>query len=238
MTGSDLIAVWERGEGQRAAGRGLALLAAAEPSLDWERRASLPVGRRDASLLALRERLFGTHFAGVTSCPSCSESIELTFDAIDVRREAGEGAPLKVRLHGFDVELRLPDSRDLLAIERARDLASARELLLTRCVVSATRDAAAVDTGALPDEVLALVPDLLGAADPQAVVEIELSCPGCEHSWLEPFDIVSFLWTEVAAHVRRLLGEVHALASAYGWSEKAILRLSPARRRTYLEMLR
>jgi len=30
---------------------------------------------------------------------------------------------------------------------------------------------------------------------------------------------------------------VHMLASAYGWSEQAILGLSPARRRLYMEML-
>jgi len=37
--------------------------------------------------------------------------------------------------------------------------------------------------------------------------------------------------------VRRLLVEVHALASAYGWSEQEILSLSDARRRLYLEMV-
>lgn len=238
MTGSDLIAVWERGDGQRAAGRGLALLAAAEPSLELERRASLPAGRRDASLLALRERLFGQHFSGVTSCPACREPVELTFDASDVRRESGDGAPLAVHLHGFELELRLPDSRDLLAIERTRDLASARALLLARCIVRAARDGHAVDRQALPEEVLVQIPAILGAADPQADVELELSCPSCTHAWREPFDIVTFLWAEVAAQAQRLLAEVHVLASAYGWSEKAILRLSPARRRTYLELLR
>jgi hypothetical protein len=238
MTGSDLIAVWECGEGERAAGRALALLTAAQPELAHERRASLPVGRRDASLLALRERLFGAHFSGVTSCPACGESMELTFDAQDVRRDAHDGAPLIVHLAGFELELRLPDTRDLLAIERARDLASARDVLLTRCTTAATRDGEPVDTRELPDSVMSRIPSILGSADPQADVELELACPSCAHAWREPFDIVSFLWTEVAAQAQRLLAEVHLLASTYGWSEEAILRLSPARRRTYLELVR
>lgn len=238
MTHSDLIGVWERGEEQRAAGRALALLSAAEPALAEEQRASLPVGRRDASLLELRERLFGSHFAGVTTCPACGDSIELTFDAGDVRRDADQAAPIVVDAHGFVLELRLPDSRDLLAIERAQDLDSARDILLARCVTQATRDGEAVECSSLPEGVLAMVPHALGNADPQADVDLELSCPACSHAWREPFDIVSFLWTEVAAQAQRLLTEVHHLACAYGWGEDEILRLSPARRKTYLELVR
>jgi hypothetical protein len=37
-------------------------------------------------------------------------------------------------------------------------------------------------------------------------------------------------------YARRLLYDVHALASAYGWSEDEVLAVSPARRRCYLEM--
>ncbi len=40
------------------------------------------------------------------------------------------------------------------------------------------------------------------------------------------------------ARAKRLLSEVHALASAYGWSEREILGLSVARREFYLGMVR
>ena len=40
------------------------------------------------------------------------------------------------------------------------------------------------------------------------------------------------------AHARRLLLDVHQLASAYGWSEMEILSLSATRRNAYLEMVR
>jgi hypothetical protein len=39
------------------------------------------------------------------------------------------------------------------------------------------------------------------------------------------------------ARARRLLIEVHSLASAYGWSETDILSMSEPRRALYLEMV-
>jgi hypothetical protein len=60
--------------------------------------------------------------------------------------------------------------------------------------------------------------------------------PGLRHSWDVLFDIVSFFWAEIGAWAQRLLREVHALASAYGWREADILALSAWRRRQYLDL--
>lgn len=201
LTSAELLSMWERGEGQRPSRRALALMADSDA-------AALPIGRRDAALLELRVALFGDAFTGVTSCPACGEEIELTFDADEVRRAPTEEG------------LRLPTTEDLIAIEDAADLATAREMLLARC-------------GADEDLVARMA-----EADPQADVQIDAECPACAHRWREPFDIVSFLWTEVSTLARRLLVDVHDLATAYGWSERDILALSPARRNAYLEMVR
>lgn len=217
-----LLSMWERGEGQRPSRRALALLA--DPS-----RAGLPVGQRDAALLALRVELFGRAFTGVTACPACAEELETTFDADEVRRE-----PLTndatLRVDDYELTLRVPRTDDLAAIEELDDLDDARAMLLQRCID--------VPVETLPAHVIEAVVARLEALDPQADVSIEVTCPACGHTWREPFDIASFLWTEVAATARRLLGEVHELASAYGWSEEEILRLSPPRRAAYLEMVR
>jgi hypothetical protein len=50
-------------------------------------------------------------------------------------------------------------------------------------------------------------------------------------------DIASFLWTELNVHAKRVLGEVDAFARAYGWSESEVLRMSRARRQSYLELI-
>ena len=49
--------------------------------------------------------------------------------------------------------------------------------------------------------------------------------------------MASFVWEEVDAAARRLLGEVHALASAYGWSQEEILALGSQRRAAYMRLI-
>ena len=64
-----------------------------------------------------------------------------------------------------------------------------------------------------------------------------LDCPACAKRETIDLDIVRFLWTEVRRAALRLLCEIHELACAYGWSEKAIVTMSPSRRNAYREML-
>jgi hypothetical protein len=54
---------------------------------------------------------------------------------------------------------------------------------------------------------------------------------------LQLFDIVSFLWREIASAAQRLLQEVHLLASVYSWHEANILSMSPQRRNAYLQLI-
>ena len=88
----------------------------------------------------------------------------------------------------------------------------------------------------LSEDVMEAIASRLAAADPLAEVLIDLSCLACRHQWQVLLDIERFLWTKISVLARRLLQEVHALASAYGWTEREILALSPARRQSYLEM--
>lgn len=237
VTQSDLLGIWERGEGQPAWRRALALLSEPEDAVDAE-LASMPIGRRDALLLDLREQFFGTTFTGVTRCPACAEGIELTFDAGEVRRvSAKDRSSFTVAAAGYEVVLRLPGTDDIASIAGSVSLAEARAKLFARCVVAASREDSPVDAEALPSDVLDAAAARMAELDPQADVTLDLVCPSCAHAWLEPFDVVAFLWTELASAARRLLGEVHQLASVYGWSESEILALSPARRGAYLEML-
>ena len=43
-------------------------------------------------------------------------------------------------------------------------------------------------------------------------------------------DITAYLWSEVEDWAKRLLIEIHTLASAYGWREAELLALEPAQR--------
>jgi hypothetical protein len=89
----------------------------------------------------------------------------------------------------------------------------------------------------LPDNILNAVAEHMAAVDPQADVHLNLTCPGCEHSWSALFDILSFFWQEIEAWAYRTLNEVHTLASAYGWREWDVLTMSAWRRQLYLQMV-
>ena len=232
----ELLALYERWEGASPARRALALLAAASDRPPDE-LAEWPVGRRDAELLRLRERLFGARVVSTAVCPACGERAELDFLAGDVRAEdPPAGEPLSLEVEGFAVTARLPTGADLAAAAEAGGVAQARLALLERCVLRADEGGEARAAAELPESVVLALGEGLAAADPQAEVRLALVCPACGHGWEALFDIASFLWSEVAAWGERTLREVHVLAQAYGWREGDVLALTPWRRRRYLEM--
>jgi hypothetical protein len=233
-TAVEFLDAWERGFDAGQVARGLELLAIARPDVAREQLADLSIGARDAALLSLREAAFGPDMTALVRCPSCGESNELHFTTADLRVETPPGPPLTLQHGGREVQLRLLTSRDLAAAEAANDLDERRRILLARCVVSAHGDA----SGQLPAAVAEAAVARVAAADAQADVQLGVSCAECGHAWRAPFDIVSFLWTELTAWAERTLREVHVLASHYGWTEREILALSPLRRRHYLGMVR
>jgi hypothetical protein len=57
-------------------------------------------------------------------------------------------------------------------------------------------------------------------------------------AWLvSRLHIASYLWGEIDDWARRVLRDIHVLASAYGWRESDILDMNARRRETYLQML-
>jgi hypothetical protein len=230
LAADTLLTVWLRGRDRHPVDRALVLLAAAEPGQSAAELASLSVGERDERLIALWEEQFGPLVPSLADCPRCQERVEFTLAIADLRVVSPETEPVLDLDYGERrLRFRLPTSYDLAAIARCDDPDQARALLARRCLLDD-------DADALPEEIVAALADALAARDPQAEVLLDLACPGCGHAWQVIFDIVAFLWTEVAAEARRVLHAVDALARAYGWSEAEILALSPARRQLYLEM--
>ena len=236
LSAATLLRAWERGGGEPPLRRPLLLLEAAFPERPADAWADLPVGRRDASLLELRETAFGRRLECVVACPACGEVLELSCDAAELRVPPGDDGPLVVRHGGVAAAFRLPTTRDLLAVVGRGggdgDAGDGVRRLLARCL----EGPAAVDE--LPPALLAAVEERMEEADPQASVRLVVTCPGCGHVSRPPFDIASYLWVEVDAWARRTLEEVHVLASAYGWSESEVLALTARRRQLYVERVR
>jgi hypothetical protein len=231
-TPARLLELVEEGRDRHPLDRALLALGAADPSAGWDELAALPVGRRDARLLELRERLFGRRLRFACNCPGCGEKMEADADARELRGrdDATVASEHELREGGATIRFRLPDSRDLAAVLRLPDEA-AGEALLSRCVLAKEQ------VEELSPELLARLDREMAAADAQAEITLNLTCPLCGRSWSELFDPGGYLWTELEVEALRLIGEVHALALAYGWREDDILRLSPKRRRSYLEQV-
>ena len=237
-TVNQLFGAWEQGLSQSPIQRSLTLLSLLDDETPPAQLTELSLGQRDGKLLALREKTFGQRMIGYAACPACVLRLELNFDVCDLAMNpiAEVAEPLALREADYEVRFRLLNSSDLATADYT-DLAAGRLSLLKGCVLSATRQGQDVPVEGLPDAVTSLLASRIADADPQSDVDLSLTCPRCEHHWQTPFDIGSFLWAEIHAWACRLLREIHALASAYGWREADILALSPWRRQAYLELV-
>lgn len=168
----------------------------------------------DLARAAWRLRARGAALQVLATCPSCAAQMEFDLPA-DFALPPASDAPLSVQGH----DLRLPRLDDIgpqgLALAALSGPAAPWEDAQFRAEAEAA----------------------LEAADPALSVTIALPCPDCGVQADHLLDPLLFAWDQIDQTSRRLLAEVSALARAFGWSEAAILALSPARRAAYLETL-
>jgi hypothetical protein len=238
LTAAELLSVWENGVPLSLERRAVTMLSAALPEVPPPELARLPIGQRDALILTLRERTFGPRLSCMVTCSSCGERAEFDVDISDIQITPSGAAtePLSLRCLDYEVKLRLPNSLDLESLP-CEDPALSWQWLLERCVLSALRSGEPVSPGELPEEVVRAVVSYMEQADPQAHIEIAITCSACGNARSTMFDILYFFWVEITAWAQRTLRSVHSLARAYGWSESEILAMSPWKRQFYLEMV-
>lgn len=238
-TASQLLTVWEQGRSQTPVQRAFSLLALAAPDRSPDELARYRIGRRDRELLGLRERIFGPHFAGIAVCPACGEELEVDFPAAGINTPSEPDAAELYSLHldGYELTFRLPTCDDLVSLRPGASALENKSALLQNCVTEVRTKGQSSPTALLPEKMMDAVSERMAQLDPQGDLQLDLTCPKCGHLWPAPLDIVSYLWREIHAWAGRTLGEIHLIASAYGWREADILALSPQRRQTYLELI-
>ena len=206
----------------------LAVLAASDPALDPAAAAALDLGTRDARLLDARTRWFGPLFNAVAACPACGLQHDIRLHADGLRLPPPPSTEvLQAERDGIRATFRLPTTDDLLAIEAEPDPAARKRALLARLLIDGVPCPVTED----------LVAEGCEQAAPQSDVCVPLSCAGCGHEWDALFSINAFLSREIGLRAERTLADVHVLASAYHWSEAAILDLPADRRRSYLALV-
>ena len=202
--------------------------------------ANLPIGQRDARLLAIFEHLFGPAINAFAQCPACAERLEYSLSTQDLAVRSSttvDETALTLQSGELTLRLRLLNSLDLAAASQCADSTTARRMLMERCVLEASQNGVALPVPALPESAVQEVAARLADLDPQAEMLVNLTCSACSHRWQVILDIEHFLWAKLTALAKRLLREVHVLARAYGWSEPEILGLSSVRRQCYLDMV-
>ena len=225
LGGRELLDLWERVGDLSPQRRALALAEA----MGGESLGVRPVGVRDAWLLALCAELSGPVLEAVASCPGCAEETEFALDTPVLRKSAEQVvARGAIRLGDRLLAWRVPTGDDLVALEVLEDPDSAAVELLARCVEGGA---------ALTDGERAVLAAAIAEADPLAEVLVELTCPGCDRAFSADVDVAEFAWRALRDAGRRLLGEVDALARAYGWTEHEVLSLPDRRRVAYLQLL-
>jgi hypothetical protein len=243
LNAAELLNAWEHGLNQPTLQRALILIAAACPELDSDAVARLSIGARDTRLLQLREWMFGVQLLNTAQCPQCGERVEWEGDTRDLRMQTISDAysveEFSLEVGDYQFRFRLPTSADIAAVIAAAQNNSdiGATALVKRCVISAVRAGKTCDLADLPEHALDALSAQIEQLDPLTEIRTALTCPECSHQWEVLFDIASFLWTEINNWAQRTLRTIHQLASAYGWTEQEILKLSPVRRQFYLGMV-
>jgi hypothetical protein len=200
--------------------------------MSYEKLADWPLGRCNRALAQMLASWFGAEsgadLQGWVACPRCREKLEFQMDSRPLTEapEPSPEGPVTVNGRLF----RLPTSRDLARAVREPELGLAAMRLLESCHLQGGSSESSVED--LED-----AGEQMARADPLAEIRLTFHCSNCGHEWEETLDLGAFVWAKIETLAKRLLREVHALASAYGWIENEILSLSEARRSFYLQMV-
>jgi hypothetical protein len=188
------------------------------------------LNRRLQALLAMRLASGDTKTELRPHCTECGEAMEI---GLDLQAFANEPVAPYFTWRGADglgLSLRLPRGRDLRDWMRKGGQVS-QEALLASLVE---------DVSGQPQSLSALLPaldDAFEAHDPLSALHLSASCPACAQVNTVDCDLEALLLDGFARDQAAMLDDVVQLASAFHWSEAAILALPRWRRALYLQRI-
>jgi hypothetical protein len=241
LAANAVLAAWEYAQEARGHNRPLALLdpIVTELGAAGVTTSTLPLGWRDALLLALYREIRGPQLDTLADCPECESTLEVHLSIAELVEGYDEPPEPGTRIVDVDLGTALvrtscPSTADLIAVSSASTATEARTTLIERCVWSVRRPDGS-DAPLTTHEVARLGGELEGL-DPLVDVRVEIECAECGHTWAAFLDVPALVWAQVQGSAHRLLREVDALAARYGWAEQDILSMTARRRLAYLDL--
>jgi len=261
LSPNEILNIWERCFYLHPVDRALIIILHSYPEMTFEEIAKYSILKRDICLFDIYRKNYGSLLRCFSTCPLCKEKLEFNIASEDILSKQNEikEDPVSFTVKDNYIKFRLPNSLDLASAALCENALTARNELIKKCIIKyginpplhpsqertfGTRTDYKAITGENEDlynskitqEIIDAVAEYMGEYDQNGEIDFDLKCNTCGHERKIPFDILTFLWKEIAFHAKRLLYEIHILASIYGWHEKDILQMSAVRRRYYLEM--
>lgn len=127
---------------------------------------------------------------------------------------------------------RIPNGSDQSVLSQFNDEEQSCSELIRRCLISVDGAAAEIEV-AFSDSDKEIIEDAMEAVAPEVGCEVSVSCVSCNAAntiSLNPYALIGTLG-------RKVLSDIHKIASHYHWSEQEILSMSRQRRFMYLSMI-
>jgi len=234
-----LLEAWERSAVAGDSGRAAALLSSACPDTSVEHWETIGLPEVVLQLARLRQLSFGSGLTAYLPCSHCGDRLEFQIDLAQIipHLETLSTETIAEWTCGSDrFSMRPANQHDLAEAGTQNDPEEARWVLLQRCTRINGQPVTDENSAALrASEAQAM--EAFTRLHQGAEITFHVACVNCGHAEETDLDMARFLWAEVRHRVSRLFRDVHELASAYGWSEDAILAMPAHRRARYLEII-
>jgi hypothetical protein len=209
-------------------------------ALEGESAVRMPLGTRNQRILELHRHCVGSPLEAVVTCPRCGEESEFPVPSSDIcaLESIPVDAQVVVRIGGADVAFRVPNLEDISATAGLPYATAIRALAERTNLLDAPGQGSTHDPiEVLTDDDLDRLASAWEAEDPAGAITVDLSCAACGLLISSRVDPAEFVARDLDREAGALLTQVHVIASAYGWTEGIILRLSAERRQQYVEMI-
>ncbi len=193
----------------------------------------LTAWERDRLLAAVYTRHYGMRIDSTSNCVRCEAPYDVDFNLAALMDNLAPKPQPAIEHLGSqvfqldNVRFRLPTGNDECAVLGLPPQQAESELW-QRCIIDAEK---------LDKQTAADIQNAMQALAPVVNVELDARCPECGHEQTVQFDLQRFLLTALVNDRKRLLHEIHTLASAYNWRLSEILNLPRSERRGFVTLV-